>query len=273
MRQMHESRPWKATIENCFTLLRGGCAANLPMWSLVQSGVVESREMFSRVSTSMVVCKREHFPVDPDLKYIQIILDQQRREGRVAVEITGLDFVRLDEQLRELRLGFELKGRKIFFQDKPLLNTQTRHHFHVKGVDIERSRTLVTTIGWLAGVNSDAVGDFFDIVWGFNLCKQDCRPQLEDPVEQEQYQRQKNATSTGEDRMQMKQTMSLQLEQKMEMCMQLDQRPLLMNAQVMTQRLIAHAAQRGKMLKMNGDELREYVQNEASANPAFHDGS
>ena len=271
-RPMYESRPWKAMIENCFAFLNGNFTIDIPMWSDVTSALVVSNDMFVRISRHVYVCRREHFPVDPDLKYVEIIPDHNGRDGRLAIEITMLDFPKVEEKFAETRSGFELHGKQINFRGRPLLKTVTRQRFRVHGRDVERSRTLVSTIGPMADANVEAIGDFFDMVWGYNLCKEDCRPQLTDEADRMEYDAVIQRISREPAGMHMKQIMSLQLQQKLSLCMRQDQVPLLMQQQIMTARMVASLALRGKVLQMSGRQFREYVKQEAAANPAFDSG-
>lgn len=268
-RPMYESRPWKAMIENCFAFVDGNFTIDIPVWSDVVSAVVASDVMFARISPHVYVCRREHFPVDPDLKYVEIIPDHNNRDGRLAIEITMLDFPKVEATFKETQSQFALRGKQIDFRGQPLLKTVTRQRFRIHGRDIERSRTLVNTIGPMVNANVDAIGEFFDMVWGYNLCKEDCRPQLTDDADRSEYNATMQRVAREPRGMHMKQVMSQQLQQKLEMCMRQDQVPLLMQQQIMTTRMIASMALRGQVLQMSGREFREYVKLEAATNPAF----
>lgn len=268
LREIRDMRPWQGLIANCIRFAEAEFQANVPMWSVVTSEEVKSQDMFHRSSTNVYTVKREHFPTDPDLKYIHMNTDIHGGETRLTVELTMLDFGRVQEHLNSVQTGYELVGRKIHFRDCPIMETVTRQYFGKGKNQTRRPRTQVKTLQSLTSADPDTIIDFFDMVWGHNLCCEDWKPTLEDPADLAALAAARNAmpTSIG---MQTKQIMSQELQQKLEMCMRRDQVPLMALAMHQTLRMVARMAQNATVLQMNNTQLRRYLESVAAQNPAL----
>lgn len=268
--QVHEIMmlpPWAAIVADCLRFAQMGYGQDIELWSVVQGKRVMSQEMFSRVRKNLFVIQRNHFPTDPHLKYVHINRAAAKGGGMLYVELTMLNFTELGEQLRTNRRGYALHGRRIDCFNIPLLQTRTCQYFGRGTQRMLRPRTLLTTIGALAETNIASVASLFDVLYGFNICREDCTPQPDDPsLRRALTEAQSNVSPAGGRRMDMRQIMSQQMVQQLEQCWSMDQVPLMALQAQMTMAMVVHMRQRATHLRMTNREFGDYVRDQVAEN-------
>lgn len=268
VQQMRLMRPWQSVIANFLNFAEGGYVQGIELWSPVTEQLVLSQDMFTRLSENVFAMKMEYFPVDPDLKYVQINRNAGGGESRLTVELTMIDFDRLGKFCGTPRSDYKLHGKRILCRGTPILDTVTRQWFGKPGHQERHPRTQLKTVDPLRSVDPNALIDFFDVLWGENLCCEEWQPKLEDPEDAAELVR-VQARLVADRTMSMRQIMSMQLQQKLEMCMRQDQRPILTTLMRQEMRLVAWRAQFGEVLQMSNASLARYIEKRIAENPVL----
>lgn len=156
-------------VQNCCDFARSQYDESTEVFDRVNGRRLPAKEYFRDLDWAWVV-KRDHLPYDLNVKGVLI-----RDDGVLRVELTGVDFVKTVDRMRQQRdLGrLELKGRRFFLDGQPLVRTMTEN---VVRDGPPRYRTLVASLERLPTIGRERTRfliRLFDLLYDFHCFRED----------------------------------------------------------------------------------------------------
>lgn len=158
-------------VLNCWDFARSRYADDLELFDDVNKKKVTPPEYFNYVDWGWYV-KRDNLPFDLNIKGIFL-----RNDGILRLEMTGLDFPRLAEQIPQTCYlhDVELRGRSFFYAGERIIKTTSRN---IVRDGPPMFRTLVATMQRLPVLEDpEPIAAIVDTIYNYNCFRADSIPQ------------------------------------------------------------------------------------------------
>lgn len=204
----------------------------------------------------ITIVNPQHLPHDLNVKAVGFT---GGRRVSMFIETTKANFDELSRKLNETQecKELEIRGRTIYWLDKPIIKTRSQVHFHYRTTkerkEVVSPRTFFTTEAPLTNDSAVALTFVAELLYSWNLF-----------VETEMEIHAGDHSSAIS--MEMKQDPLQQ--QKMQQTMRREQIPLMAMLQASAVQ-IARRCEGSKILRMSRDKLQEYVREQQNDNPVF----
>ncbi len=237
-------------VFNLWYFFRKGCKPDENLYCRAQAKVLRACDMFFKAGNYILV-KPDSLPLDPNFKALGINVNHRKKKSRLYFETTLIDWKRVAEKMVEEKMeskGIELRGRRFFWKDQPVVTTSSRHHFG----NVTSPRTVFYTNNPLEDSPIEPLVHIAEMVWNCNCFVDAAIPRLK-TVTWEQ------TAILGHMEMQQVQEMR----QEMLQLITQEQKPLM----IIQLRQCAVRAHRSEILAMNNVQLARHIRRFARENP------
>jgi len=239
-------------VYNVWYFFTHGHSPDMVLFCKTQGKEMQARDMFFR-NGQYVFVHPNALPLDPNVKAICVNYGHPAG-GRLYFETTFIDWDLLGEKMAEWKYGdrgLAIKGKQFTWNGTPAIATSSRQHFGKR----TSPRTVFNSICGLASVPVEALVLVADLVFEHGCFAEFAIPKV-------------NEESADDDVALPERTameMHMQMSQQMRMMIAREQVPL----QIMQMRHCAFVAHRGRILRMNGQQLERHVKEAVRKNPVL----
>lgn len=249
-----ELSSFASIVYNIWYFFTHGHSPDMVLFCKTQGKEMPARDMFFR-NGQYVFVHPNALPLDPNVKAVCVNYGHPVG-GRLYFETTFIDWGLVAEKMAEWKYGDKglgIKGKQFTWHGKPAIATSSRQHFGNR----TSPRTVFNSIRGLASMPVEALVLVADLVFEHGCFAEFAIPKVNKKSEEDA------DDSALPERTAME--MHMQMSQQMRLMISREQVPL----QIMQMRHCAFVAHRGKILRMNGEQLERHIKAVIRANPVL----